>query len=233
MSADPMPVDRACEDCGAGVTGPKRRYCERCCVGRRRTRAPKYTPTEFIDAQLRRVYGHRPDNNTTAIPGLAELVRSSGWSKTTLQKRARRLGLTRTRDRAWSDEETAILLRHAWMSEERIQTKLRAAGYKRTTAAILLKLRRLDAKAELDTYTAQGLAVCFGVSAPTVTRWIRLGFLAAEWRDGATQKERFAHWVIHEKAIRQFMLRHPMEFDLRRVDQLWFMSVVSGGKICS
>jgi hypothetical protein len=49
-----------------------------------------------------------------------------------LKKRARELGLARTKELPWSERELEILARYAWMSDERIRLKLKAAGYART-----------------------------------------------------------------------------------------------------
>ena len=45
-----------------------------------------------------------------------------------LKKRARELGLARTKELPWSERELEILARYAWMSDERIRLKLKAAG---------------------------------------------------------------------------------------------------------
>jgi hypothetical protein len=60
-----------------------------------------------------------------------------------LKKRARDLGLARTKEQPWSERELEILARYAWMSDERIPLKLKAAGYARTVTEIHLKLKRM------------------------------------------------------------------------------------------
>src|SRR5271157_1811045 len=62
-------------------------------------------------------------------------VRASGYWLTrsvcriwALKKRARELGLARTKELPWSEAELAILSRYAWMSDERIRLKLKVAA---------------------------------------------------------------------------------------------------------
>jgi hypothetical protein len=78
-----------------------------------------------------------------SIPLLAKKVGMPHWA---LKKRARELGLARTKERPWTDRELEILARYAWMSDERIRLKLKAAGYARSATAIHLKLLVLGLK---------------------------------------------------------------------------------------
>jgi hypothetical protein len=72
---------------------------------------------------------------------LAKKVGIPHWA---LKKRARDLGLARTKEQPWSEPELTILERYARMSDERIRLKLKAAGYSRSTTGIHLKLRRIS-----------------------------------------------------------------------------------------
>lgn len=40
-------------------------------------------------------------------------------------------------------------------------------------------------------------------------------------------------YQIHESDFRKFVYARPMEIDLRKVDQLWFLDFITEGKICS
>ncbi len=40
-------------------------------------------------------------------------------------------------------------------------------------------------------------------------------------------------YLIHESAVRRFIIENPMGFDLRKVDQLWFLDLITNGKIGS
>jgi hypothetical protein len=65
-----------------------------------------------------------------------------------LKRRAQEFGLARTKELPWSQPELTILSRYAWMSDDRVRLKLKAAGYTRTVTAIHLELKRM--KVELD-----------------------------------------------------------------------------------
>jgi hypothetical protein len=144
-----------------------------------------------------------------------------------LKKRARELGLARTKELPWSERELEILARYAWMSDERIRLKLKAAGYARTVTGIHLKLKRMRFKHDGSFYSASGLAQALGIDSHAVTRWIKSGHLKAKLRGTArTEQQNGDIYLIHEKDVRRFIVEHPTEIDLRRVDQIWFLDYV-------
>ena len=144
-----------------------------------------------------------------------------------LKKRARELGLARTKELPWSERELEILARYAWMSDERIRLKLKAAGYARTVTGIHLKLKRMRFKHDGSFYSANGLAQALGIDSHAVTRWIKSGHLKAKFRGTARSEQQNGDiYLIHEKDVRRFILEHPTEIDLRKVDQLWFLDYV-------
>jgi hypothetical protein len=101
----------------------------------------KYVFTDQIDRLIRESYHNRRDAKTRFnIRPLAKKVGMPHWA---LKKRARELGLARTKELVWSATELGILARYAWMSDERIRLKLKAAGYSRTVTGIHLKLNRM------------------------------------------------------------------------------------------
>jgi hypothetical protein len=38
-------------------------------------------------------------------------------------------------------------------------------------------------------------------------------------------------YLIQEKDVRRFILEHPTEIDLRKVDQLWFLDLLTNGLV--
>ena len=38
-------------------------------------------------------------------------------------------------------------------------------------------------------------------------------------------------YLIQEKDVRRFILEHPTEIDLRKVDQLWFIDLITNGLV--
>jgi len=60
-----------------------------------------------------------------------------------------------------------------------------------------------------------------------VTRWIKSGHLKARFRGTArTAQQNGDSYLIQERDVRRFILEHPTEIDLRKVDQLWFLDYV-------
>src|SRR6516165_318827 len=101
----------------------------------------KYVFTDQIDQLIREAYlNHRNAKSRLGVRPLAKKVGMPHWA---LKKRARDLGLARTKELPWSEPELAILSRYAWMSDERIRLKLKAVGYARTVTGIHLTLRRM------------------------------------------------------------------------------------------
>jgi hypothetical protein len=184
----------------------------------------KYAFTDQIDQFIREIYLSHPD--AKARPGVRQVC-IPHWA---LKKRARELGLARTKELPWSEPELEILARYAWMSDERLRLKLKAAGYARTATAIQLKLRRMAFKKDGSFYSANSLAQGLGIDPHAVTRWISKGHLKATLRGTARADSQNGDiYLIREKDLRRFILKHPSEIDLRKVDQLWFLDVVTNG----
>ena len=100
----------------------------------------KYLFTDQIDQFICEIYFNHPGAKTR--PGVRMLAKKLGIPHWALKKRARELGLARTKEKPWSDAELEILQRYAWMTDERIRLKLKAAGYSRTTEHVTLLHQR-------------------------------------------------------------------------------------------
>ena len=162
------------------------------------------------------------------------LARKVGITHWALKKRARELGLARPKELPWSEPELDILARYAWMSDERIRLKLKAAGYSWSATGIHLKLRRMKFKHDPSFYSANGLAQALGIDSHAVSRWIRRGHLRAQRRGTARGEQQHGDiYLIREKDVRRFILEHPTEIDLRKVDQLWFLDLLTNGLVRS
>jgi hypothetical protein len=212
----------------ANTEEPERRFAS--APARKTTR--KYHFTEQIDQLIRAAYLER--GKSRALPGLKPLARKLGLPDWALKKRARELGLARTKEKPWSEPELAILARYSWMSDERIRLKLKSAGFLRTVTGIHLKLKRMKFKHDAGFYSANGLASAFGIDSHVVSRWIRSGSLRARVRGTAREPSQNGDiYLIHEKDVRRFIIEHPTEIDLRKVDQLWFLDLITNGLVCS
>jgi len=195
-------------------------------------RLRKYVFTSEIDQLIKEVYLRNPGAKTR--PGIRMLARKVGIPHWALKKRARELGLTRTKEKPWSEPELEILARYAWMSDERIRLKLKAVGYSRTVTGINLKLRRMKFKHDSSFYSANGLAQALGIDSHVVSRWIRCGRLKAKLRGTARgERQNGDIYLIRERDVRRFILEHPTEIDLRKVDQLWFLDLITNGFVRS
>jgi hypothetical protein len=203
------------------------------CIGRDRVKVQsrrKYVFTDQIDRLIRESYHNRRDEKTRLnIRPLAKKIGMPHWA---LKKRARELGLARTKELPWGEAELGILERYAWMSDERIRLKLKAAGYSRTVTGIHLKLKRMRFKHDGGFYSAYSLAQALGIDPHAVTRWIKSGHLKAKRRGTArTPQQNGDSYLIQEKDVRRFILDHPTDIDLRKVDQLWFLDLLTNGLV--
>jgi hypothetical protein len=203
-----------------------------CGNGPKAHRRPKYVFTAQIDQLIREIYLNQPDAKSR--PGIRVLAKKVGMPHWALKKRARELGLARTKEKPWSDAELEILARYAWMSDERIRLKLKQAGYARSATAVHLKLKRMKFKHDGNFYSANSLAEALGIDNHVVSRWIKSGHLRAQLR--GTRRTDAQHgdvYLIHEKDVRRFIIEHPTDVDLRKVDQLWFLDLITNGLVCS
>ena len=190
----------------------------------------KYVFTDQIDQLIREIYLNHRDAKTRF--GTRLLAKKVGIPHWTLKKRARELGLAQTKELPWSKPELAILSRYAWMSDERIRLKLKAAGYSRTVTGIHLKVKRMRFKHDGSFYSAYSLAQALGIDPHVVTRWIKSGHLKAKFRGTArTPQQNGDSYLIQEKDVHCFILEHPTDIDLRKVDQLWFLDLITNGLV--
>ena len=110
----------------------------------------------------------------------------------------------------------------------------KAAGYSHTVTGIHLKLKRMRFwfKHDGSFYSAYSLAQALGIDPHAVTRWIKSGHLKAKFRDAARgPQQKGDSYLIQEKDVRRFILQHPTDIDLRKVDQLWFLDVITNGLV--
>jgi hypothetical protein len=219
-----------CINCDREV--PEAKYAKYCvgCRAALRTKKTKYIFNERMDECIKRAYTERLDKRSSAIPGLKQLATDWNIPHYALKRRADALNLTHTKSPKWKEEELAIITKFAWMPTCTIVKKLQNQGFKRSANAVKLKLQRQEISRipETDQYTARGVAECFGIDNHTVISWIDKGWLKADLLRVDNKKQRF--FTITEKQIKEFIFNHPMAFSLRKVDQLWFMDLITEGK---
>lgn len=232
MPAAAPKTERRCGDCEKPFTAGPYTKTGPCCRWKHRGRKAIYVWTPERDQVLRERYDPRTRG---AIAALAAAI---GWPAWVLKKRAAALGLTRAMDRKdWTAEETAFLWEHAgsrhlhWISKQ----------LKRSEASVALKFRRMKISRRVqDGYTLRELGLCFGTDHHVIERWVREGKLVSARRGRpsaseapgirrrGTDRERDA-WAVSDADILRFITEHPLTFRLDKVDQVWFMDLITSG----
>jgi len=192
---------------------------------------PKYQPNEVIDREIRAAYDRLRKNSV--IGALCLAARRIGWPKWAVTKRGRSLGLGRVKEPFWTEPEIKILEKWGWIGDDRLAMKLKAVGFPRTATAVHLKRKRMRINVNGDWYSATSLSEALGVDVHKVMRWIKAGLLKADRRGTLrTQNQGGDTYLIVRKAVKDFVLRCPDEYDLGKVEKFWFLDLITDGKIC-
>lgn len=186
-----------------------------------------YTSSEFIDAQIRRVYQNAPSRGD--VTALAKRIdRPRHW----VSRRAVALGLVlpRFKDLPWSDTELDILAETTHLRPEQTARRLKRAGYTRSVTAVVVKRKRQGMRQERDSYSARELAGLMGVDGKTVARWISLGLLqATKAGTKRTEIQGGDEWRISPKQVRAFVIENLNTVDLRKIEPAkhWFVDLLA------
>ena len=178
-----------------------------------------YTFTPELTAALREAY-RAADRAalTRAITGLKRYRPT--WPRKAWIAEAQKLGLTLIDKQKWTAEEDAYLAEHAG----RVPTARMAKKLGRSERCVASRCTRLAvSRKPRNGYTMADLQECFGVSQQKVEAWRRRGLLGQVTELGGAG----GHRVMDRDVVR-FIRRHSSEYDLRRVDQVWFRSMVFG-----
>jgi hypothetical protein len=160
--------------------------------------------------------------------------RELGWPRSAVSKRGAELGLVRVKEQEWSEREVELLTQFGHLTPRGLQRKLAEAGFGRSVAAIQVKLNRERIKSNLEGYSACQLADALGVEVRKVLKWIQQEALNAERRGTArTEAQGGDTWWISDRSVRRFVLRFPQEIDLARVEKMWFLNLLTDGKLCT
>jgi hypothetical protein len=190
----------------------------------------KYKPDGTLDAAIRDAYRHQRLGDRYA---LKRLSREIGWPPYAIYRRGAELGITRAKEQPWISAEEELLERFGHLTPSGIQRRFSAAGYSRSVAAIQIKLHRNRIKQNLDGYSATQLADAFGVDVHKVLSWIRRGLLKAQARGtNRVAVQGGDTWWISQHQAKRFVLRAPEEIDLARVEKIWFLDLLTSGKMC-
>jgi len=212
-------TERTC-DCGRTFTaGPHARWGP-CCRWKHRWggKPKKYVWTPERDQVLRERY----DSRTRGA--IAKLAATIGWPAWAIKKRAAGLGLTRAVDRKnWTPDEVTFLWNHAGTRN----TRWIAKQLGRSETSVVMKFKRMRISRRVrNGYTLDELELCFGTDHHVIERWVRDGKLGAGRR--GTERAHDA-WAVSDAEVLKFISEHPMEFRLDKVDQFWFMDLITSG----
>lgn len=212
-------ITRTCEDCARDYLCWRRsRWCKHCRWRHRGKRAKKYVWTPERDALLRQHYDGRIKGRSS------EVAARLGWPKWVICKRAAVLGLCYPADRRdWTKKEESFLTWHAgyrtvnWMSKQ----------LKRSLSSVTLKLKRMKiSRAMRNGYMLRELEACFGIDHHQIERWVEKGWLQSRQLTPGASKSK---WQVKESDLLAFIQAHTMEFRLDKVDQRWFMDLITNG----
>jgi hypothetical protein len=184
---------------------------------------------ERIDNVIRRLHASPPERG--AVEDLAKRLGRPAWW---VSRRARELGLVtpRFREAPWSDAEIAIVEDNAELTLQRVQAKLKKAGYTRTITAIAVKRKRIGLRVERDgRRPARDVARLLGYDDSTIARWIRMGRLKAREYGQDRSDGRVNAWEITDRDLREFLIQNPTALELRRIpaaNQPWLIELLTG-----
>ncbi|MBV9762490.1 MAG: hypothetical protein JO340_18160 [Acidobacteriaceae bacterium] len=189
----------------------------------------KHIPTPAIDQAIHDAYQKQRRGDRNA---LHEVSKKIGWTRSAVCKRGAELGITRTKERRWSAVEEELIERFGHLAPSGIRRQLARAGFSRSVSAIQMRLNRNRIKQNLCGYSANSLANALGVDVHKILIWIKRGLLSAERRGtDRTQSQGGDTWWISDRAVKRFVFRAPEEIDLARVEKIWFLDLLTGGKI--
>jgi hypothetical protein len=143
-----------------------------------------------------------------------------------VKRRARELGLAGERApwQDWTPAEVQFLETHAgtrhvnWLSKQ----------LGRTLTSVVLKLKRMHLSRRVrEGYSLRDLEMALGIDHRRLTDLVEQGKLRAE-HQGTHPRDR---WMFTERDVLAFLRSHPTAYRLARVDQLWFLDLVFGGRI--
>lgn len=197
---------------------------------------PKWPLTPEIEAMLRKIYSYdfRKKDRPKDIPGGAkEYAKQIGYPGDAMTKFAIELGLARCKEKPWSIEEIKLLDKNGYLSVSRLQLLFSQNGFTRSKTAILLMRKRRMAHKSGGYFSASALAVLLGVDNHCVLNWLDKGWLKFIRKGTGKQRPQQGGdtHLIHRNWLYQFICEHPEEIDLRKVDQIWFLNIVTKGRV--
>lgn len=141
------------------------------------------------------------------------IIKATGRSRNGVRCRASQLGISfGIEKKLWTNAEEELLER--WAGE--VSATKMARRLSRAVGSVVCKLSRMGISGKVidGSYDKKLFAELIGVSWATVTQWERRGFIRRD-------EKRFT-----EASVVEFITNHSSQFDLRRVDQVWFKNLM-------
>lgn len=191
-------------------------------VGVRRPAGTGGVPQKYtLDDPGRRLILALYDSSSERID---ELQRRLGVPRGIVQKWAFELGVTRHMERGWTPEQVEYLRQH--FRKDKAVDIAKHLGH--TVSSVRYKANRLGlSQTRDDCYTLTALCEGLGRSHKQAKRWADQGWIKGERRANSTSND---PWTFTAKNIHDFIIAHPEEIDLRRVDKFWFIDILAGGR---
>lgn len=176
----------------------------------------KYHFTPELTEELRAAYRLTKYPRARAI---RKLMARTRWPKHAFQGEAIRLGMVTHHRRNWTAGEAQYLQEAAG----RVSAKQIAAPLHRSVAAVESRIDQLQIsrRDHREGYCVQDLSEVFGAPLSKVNAWMQRGLLGKVHQVGGLR--------VTEKSVMRFVRTWPAEYDLRRVDQVWFKSMLFAG----
>jgi hypothetical protein len=156
---------------------------------------------------------------------LNHMVQLTGLPRWHIKRQAARLGLTRHADRRpWSAGEVSQLAQLVGT----VSLATIAKRLCRPESSVVNKLRRICTSRRVQQgYTMRELMACFGESHTKIGEWIKKGWLRPHFQGTARHIGSGGDiYRVRENDIVDFNRTHPLEVNLGKVDQIWFLDLV-------
>ncbi len=195
-----------CISCKTGKGCQKDSLCHRCRILSRPNPRKKFVWTEQLDQLLIRTYQSCRDREELTH-GLNQIQRVTGFTRIVITSRAGALGLSFVNRRKWDEAETNFLAENAGtLSSSAIARRLRRTHY-----SVKAKVAQLGVQLRVrEGYSQDDLRILLGVGLSRVHHWIARGWIKLE------------AGRVTERSIKQFLMEHPEEYKLNKVDEAWY-----------
>lgn len=183
--------------------------------GKPRQKLPPLPPQILQELRLAYV-----GNKRELSANLTRIVARSGIPRSRLKHEAWRRGWCSKTGRAWKPEELEYLTQNFGV----VPVKQIARFLKRGAVSVQMKAAELNCAGRFaGGYSVPDLCQCFGLPRGRIEGWVRRGLLGKA-RGGAASGEVRSS----EASLVRFIRLNPSEYDLTRLNQVWFKAMIFG-----